>query len=136
MGFATGRPFDEVLGRIDNGLPPYHGCVCKTPLSSLSLLTLTAGFSETTFSMGFFAIDSSSSKLLPFTQIRYIWIFIMVTAVVSLGTWLAWWQRWKKLQHDARLFQVQLDRDMKAAKVSADSVGADDAEPDLTDPND
>jgi hypothetical protein len=64
--------------------------------------------------MGFFAIDQSSSAFLPFSSLRYAWVFVVTTALVSLATWILWWQRWKKLQQDDRKFRQELDEERKA----------------------
>jgi len=46
--------------------------------------------------MTFFSIDTSSTAVLPFSSLKFIWIFLLVTAFVSAAMALAWWNRTKK----------------------------------------
>jgi flagellar basal body-associated protein FliL len=46
--------------------------------------------------MTFFSIDTSSTAVLPFSSLKFIWIFLLATAFVSAAMALAWWNRTKK----------------------------------------
>ena len=72
---------------------------------------------KTVFSTGFFSIDTSqnSSTLVPrYPSLRYIWILLLASGLVSLSTWLVWWQRRKALR--------KADKDFRA-KIQEPSAG-------------
>jgi hypothetical protein len=43
--------------------------------------------------MAFFTIDASSTHLLPFNSVKYIWLFALSAALVSISMYLFWWRR-------------------------------------------
>ncbi|KAK0514177.1 hypothetical protein JMJ35_002794 [Cladonia borealis] len=94
-------------------------------LAEVTMIFLPITAVSTTFSMGFFALDSSSTAVLPFSSIRYIWIFLLLAGSVSMGTWIAWWQRWKELKRDDLRFRERARRRgleaVKAAEKEADN---------------
>jgi hypothetical protein len=57
---------------------------------------------ETFFSMSFFSIDPDNSGVLPSSNIRYIWIFVIVACVMSSFTWTFWYLRRQALNKLAK----------------------------------